>query len=350
MITDISIENFKILKRIELTDLKRITVISGRNNIGKSTFLEAVFLYMDHSSGESFGKLTSLRGTAGTDADSLWGPLFYQMDSNNIIQIKVNDDGILGQLNYQRDNNYLPSNINGLNEDILAHFRMNTKESYSLSYSYKENDYNEQGHFSLNGSSILREIKTSLPGNELKSMRSTVYKVLYRDFIFLVNELGKMELSGNKDVLIKALKEMDPLIEDVLTLSVQGNVQLYIKILGKLMPVQYAGDGLVKLMSLCISIMNRKNGIILIDELENGLHYSMYGKLWKMIDHISKTANCQVIVTTHSYELISSVKDSISETGDFCYFRIGKNKDKMVPYRYDYSMLDAALGSEMEVR
>ncbi len=350
MITEISIKNFKVLKNIELNNLKRITLVSGRNNIGKSTLLEAIFLYMDHSSGESFGKLTSFRGTSGNTAENLWEPLFYQMDTDTCIQIKVNNDNLVGALQYKRDNNYLPSNISGMSEDILAQFRMNTKESYSLCYSYVENGYSEDGHFSLNGSSILRDIKTSLPGNEIKLMKPTQYKVYFRDFLTIVNELGKIELSGEKSILIKALQEMDPLIEDIVTLSVQGIIQLYIRISGKLMPLQYAGDGIVKILSICLSIMRRKGGIVLIDELENGLHYSMYGKLWKMIDHISKRSSCQVIATTHSYELISSVRNSINNTDDFCYNRIGKNKDRIVSYRYDYSMLDAALEAEMEVR
>ena len=350
MINDVSIENFKTLKSIELTNLKRITLVSGRNNIGKSTFLEAIFLYMDHSAGESFGKLNGLRGGYNNSAESLWGSLFYQMETNNAIQISIKDDENYGQLKYCRDNNYLPSTINGLSEEVLAHFRMNTKEAYSLFYSYKENGYCEEGHFSFDGNSILRDMKTSLPGNELKPMKPTIYKASYRDYLYLVNELGNIELAGEKDILIKALKEMEPSIDDILTISVKGIVQLYIKTNGKLMPIQYAGDGIIKVLGICLSIMSRKNGIVLIDELENGLHYSMYGKLWRMLDHISKSSNCQVIATTHSYELISSVRNSIKNMNDFCYYRIGKSKEETVSFRYDYSMLDAALESEMEVR
>lgn len=350
MITDISIENFKVLKSIELTDMKRISLVSGRNNIGKSSFLEAIFLYMDHSAGESFGKLTGLRGANNNSIESVWGSLFYQMETNNDITISIKDNENSGKLIYSRDNSYLPSMINGLSEEVLARFRMNTKETFSLFYSYKEKGYFEEGHFSFDGKSILRDMKTSLPGNEIKTMKPTLYKAFYRDFIYLVNELGNIELAGEKDVLIKALKEMDPLIDDILTISVKGTVQLYIKTKGKLMPIQYAGDGIIKVLGVCLSIMSRKNGIVLIDELENGLHYSMYGKLWRMIDRISKSSNCQVIATTHSYELISSVRNSIKNMNDFCYYRIGKSKEETVSFRYDYSMLDAALESEMEVR
>ena len=353
MIFFVTIENFRALNRIELNDLKRVNLISGRNNIGKSTLLEALFLYMDHSSSDSFGKLNSFRGIIGTGVEGLWEPLFHQMNPDTPICISVVDDENKGILRYMRDNNYIPSNINGISEDVLATFRIDTKKAYSLRYTYEDGDYSEEGHFSLNGTSILRDIKTSLPGNELKMMKPTQFQNTF--FIrvkanALANEIGNIELAGKKNILIQALQEMDSAIEDIVTLSLKGITQLYIRVSGKLMPLQYAGDGITQLLSICLSIMNQKNGLVLIDELENGLHYSMYSKLWKIIENITRQANCQVIATTHSYELISAVRDGISDTNDFSYYRIGTRADGASAYRYDYSMLDSALESEMEVR
>ena len=91
MISFVTIENFRALNRIELNDLKRVNLISGRNNIGKSTLLEALFLYMDHSSSDSFGKLNSFRGTIGTGVEGLWEPLFHQMNPDVPICISVVD-------------------------------------------------------------------------------------------------------------------------------------------------------------------------------------------------------------------------------------------------------------------
>ena len=352
MITDIFIDNFKTLKKAEIKGLKRLSLLSGRNNIGKSTLLEAIFLYMDHSDINSFGKLAAFRGSFASDADGLWKSLFYQMDLDNTIRIAIADDKETGILSYMRDDNYLPTNISGVTEDVLAHFRVNNKESFSLGYTYVEGEYKENCHFSLNANNILRDIKTSLPGNEIKRLRDTQFQnsIFIREYSNIINGLGRLELSGEKNILIKALQEMESTIEDILTLSVNGMVQVYVKCLGTLLPLQFAGDGLVKLTSICLSIMQRRNGVVLIDELETGLHYSMYGKLWDIIDFISEKSNCQVIATTHSYELIASVRDNIKYTDDFCYYRIGKKNDETISYRYDYSMIDSALELEMELR
>jgi AAA15 family ATPase/GTPase len=45
MLEKVSISNFKVLKQLENVNFNKITLISGKNNAGKSTLLEALFLY-----------------------------------------------------------------------------------------------------------------------------------------------------------------------------------------------------------------------------------------------------------------------------------------------------------------
>ena len=352
MISRIKIENFKLFQNFELKDLRRINLISGRNNVGKSTVLEALFLYMDHSSFESFSKLNGFRGATGTGATSMWEPLFYNMDPNNPIRIQVAEGKQIGKLQYERDNNYLPNGLSGVPDDVLAQFRSATKNSYALRYEYRQGNYKETGHYSISPNGILRDVGTSLPGNEIQTMMPTQFinALFARDFNTLINGVGKLELTGEKPALIHALQQMDPNIEDIVTLSVQGVTQLYVRVLGKLMPLQYAGDGILKLLSIIIAILERKDGLVLIDEIETGFHYSMYGKLWRMIDHISAQSNCQVFAVTHSYELITAVKDNFADKDSFAYYRIGMSKKGTLSYRYNYDLLESALTSELEVR
>ena len=76
----------------------------------------------------------------------------------------------------------------------------------------------------------------------------------------------------------------------------------------------------------------------------------MYGKLWSIIDRLSKKSNCQIIATTHSYEMIASLRECLDNTAQFAYFRLGMKKDEIKAFKYTYSMLEKALNSEMEVR
>lgn len=359
MIKRITIENFRSLTSLSMDNIGRLTLISGRNNVGKSTLLESLFLFMDHSAPDSFMKLNSFRGHNLISSSSVWEPLFNKLDTDKKIRINIDFGNHESQLTYSKDNDYLPYNVSGLSEDILAQFRTSTKSSYSIMSQFvdveKSNTsqpYTEKCHFSLNGTGVLREITTNLPGNEIRLMIPTQFinSVLIRVPENVLNGIGKLELSGKKDSVISVLQELDSSIEDILTLSVDGIIQLYVRAKGQLIPLQYAGDGVMKLLSICLAIFERKNGLLLIDELETGFHYSMYGKLWKIIDKISAESNCQIMATTHSYELILSASEHIANPEDFVYYRMGRIKEDISLFRYDHSSLKNALQSEMEVR
>lgn len=352
MLNNVTIENFRGIEKTTINGLTRLSLISGRNNVGKTTILEALFLLMDHTSIDSFAKLGSFRGSLINGGVSLWEPLFYQMNVDNEIKISVSDGASTAYLTYEKDENYLPYNTPGMSEDMLAQFRSATKNTYSLLFKYVLDDYNEEGHYSLNGINIMRDMKTNLLGNEIRAMRSTQFinATIARVSDSVLNGIGKLELSGKKSIIIEILKELDSRIEDILTLSLQGITQLYLRIGGKLIPLQYAGDGVMKLLNICLAILERRNGLVLIDEIESGFHYSMYGKLFKIIDKICKESNCQILATTHSYELIQAVQDSSIDVDGFSYYRMEQGYHETSIFRYNYAMLDNALHAEMEVR
>ena len=352
MIKNVHIENFRGFESFKMEDLGRITLVSGRNNIGKSTLLEALFLMMDHTSNDSFMKINGFRGSSISGIQTLWESLFYAMDTDRKITIKVVDSDSTLSLVYKKDRDYIPVEGKGVPDEILAQFRTATKNAYSLLFLFDKNEYHEEGHFSMNGISSMRQISTCLVGNEIMTLKPTQYinSAFARMTDNVLDGIGKLELNGEKDLIIRILKELDPSVDDILTLAINGLTQLYLRKEGKLIPLQYAGDGIMKLLNICLAIIERKNGLLLIDEVETGLHYSMYKKLWSIIDKLSEDSKCQIVATTHSYELISAVKDGIERTSDFSYFRIGQRKNGIGSFRYSYEMLTDALSSEMEVR
>ena len=100
-----------------------------------------------------------------------------------------------------------------------------------------------------------------------------------------------------------------------------------------------------------MSIMDAKNGILLIDEIDTGFHYSMYTDLWKIISSVSRDYNCQVIATTHSYENIIGAVEGVKDyPEDFSFYRLGYDKGRLESFRFGYDLLKSALRSDMEVR
>ena len=62
MIQNIQFENFRGFRKMTLSDLRPVTLISGKNNVGKSSILEGIFLFFDHISPDSFMKISQFRG------------------------------------------------------------------------------------------------------------------------------------------------------------------------------------------------------------------------------------------------------------------------------------------------
>ena len=76
------------------------------------------------------------------------------------------------------------------------------------------------------------------------------------------------------------------------------------------------GDGLRRYLNIVAASANPMNNILLIDEIENGLHYSAYKKLWEAIFALATTTNKQVFVTTHSKETLSHLNEMLEEHPD----------------------------------
>ncbi|MBQ9211554.1 MAG: ATP-binding protein [Clostridia bacterium] len=316
MIQSICVDHFRGIENVVLNDLHRISIITGKNNTGKSTLLEAVFFLLDHMAVDSFLNLNAFRGVAVAGAQNIWEPLFYRMDSHTPIRIGIKTEEKEYVLECQRDDSYLPNTNMLLPENKMAKFRETTKEMFSLKFNYASMDYKEEGHFFLDKEGgVLREIKTNREGNELESgmIARYLHSSIARMTDYLVDEIGRLELADQKNVVIDVLRLLDPEIEDIRTIAQQGNIQLYIRVKDKWIPLQYAGDGTIKILNICLAIMEHRDSVVLIDEIESGLHYSVYHNLWKYIGQLCEENNCQLLATTHSKEIIEALFASEKE-------------------------------------
>ncbi len=164
---------------------------------------------------------------------------------------------------------------------------------------------------------------------------------------------GKLELDGRKSEILDILEKMDQVLSDIIAITVSGQTQLYGNMGGKLLPMRLAGDGMNRLLFIMLSIMENPNSIILIDEIENGFHYSMYPALWEAIANAAQKSKCQVIATTHSYECVAGAVEGINKADmkdSFCLFRLAQEKNGRYAYRFSADVIRTALDAEMEVR
>lgn len=358
MIQSISFQNFRGFKNLELPELAQITLLSGKNNAGKSTVLEGLFLLFDHSDPICFSKICNLRSLlAIPDFDILWKPLFYQLNVNEPIQISGHLEHDI-ELKYYREDSYspLPQDFTWITPEAVNRFISSAQNGYTLGFRFtqKEISYTETGHFIVSSpDGIALNMNTSLPNNQKISMPLTQVINSQIATIPPVELFGKLELDGRKAEILDILKKMDPDLSDITSITVNGQTQLYGNIGGKLLPMRLAGDGMNRLLFIMLSIMENPNSIILIDEIENGFHYSMFPVLWESIAHSAQESNCQVIATTHSYECVAGAVEGMEKADmkdDFCFFRLAQEKNGRCAYRFSPDVIRTALDAEMEVR
>jgi len=121
---------------------------------------------------------------------------------------------------------------------------------------------------------------------------------------------------------------------------------------GRLIPLPLLGEGVARLASLILAIANAENGVVLVDEIENGVHYSIMGRVWEAIKEAVRRFNVQLFATTHSRECIEAAHAAFSkdEKYDFRFHRLERVRDSIKVKSYDQEALSAAIQVGLEVR
>jgi AAA15 family ATPase/GTPase len=123
---------------------------------------------------------------------------------------------------------------------------------------------------------------------------------------------------------------------------------------GRLFPLPVMGDGMTRLLSLVVAMGNAPKGVVLVDEVENGLHHSVLEKVWQTIAEAARQFEVQVFATTHSFECIAAAHRAFgADLGfeyDFRLHRLERVNGNIVAKTYDRDALRAALEMGLEVR
>lgn len=123
----------------------------------------------------------------------------------------------------------------------------------------------------------------------------------------------------------------------------------------KLIPIQLLGDGTRKFFALVVALYSCKDGILLIDEIDNGLYYSVMKKLWKMLLETAKQFNVQLYATTHNMDSLQGLEQVLSDNKGFqsdvsVYKLIHRGDDSMRILCYDCESFSTLLQNENEIR
>ena len=357
MYSRISIKNFRGIESLDATGLRRINLIVGRNNSGKTSFLESLFLLGGATSPLVPTTLGQLRGQRwnGASPDPVWRPLFHNLNPRIPVEI-------LGQRVGERSERNL---------------RIEALEASSFADSYEPSSGGDVGvaaatqDFNIGGLE-LRYIGAS--GNEIVTksifdpksgnidassrdrddfVRTTMlsaraYSSLARDaqqFSFL------LKIKQEYDVL-KGIRIIDGGVQRIEVVSERSGPSIYLDVgLDTLVPLAVGGEGLVRLFSIIVELTASRNGVLLIDEIDNGFHYSVMPKLWKLLGELAEKHNVQLFGTTHNDDLMRSALEAYAGRGGLLgLFRIDKRIDRHIVVAYSEEAMTGILEENFEVR
>ena len=111
-------------------------------------------------------------------------------------------------------------------------------------------------------------------------------------------------------------------------------------------------DGMIRALGISLALVNAKDGILLIDEFENGLYYSVQPDLWRLIFQVARRLNVQVFATTHSWDCIKAFQQAAQENAqeEGIVIRLSLKKGAVNVTLFDEEELGIATREQIEVR
>ena len=367
MIHTFTIKNFKLFEELKLSGIERVTLLGGPNNIGKSTFLEAVYLNHDINNPLMFTQHFGFRGIVAFKVTSefLFAPLFHDFDTGQAIYLEAKvTDGAFGlQIRESGIPGMRTAEITGSGElHTTANGAVASEEplsgtAFEVEFYRDGQKVNTADAGVTQGSDGTASVFLKLREARKLPHAPTAAFIGTRSVSDPATDserFGDLELEGKSESILEALQIIYPRIKSIVTIAPRkGGAMLYADIgLDRKIPLNLLGDGTNRIAQIALAMGRARGGVLLVDDIDSGLHHSVLPKIWEWLASATKLFDCQVIATTHSYECLRAAKKGLSSHlwNEFAYFRLDRENDTISPTRYSAENLEDALDRDWEVR
>ena len=377
LLDSLEIKNFRAFDHLQIPKLGRVNLLTGKNNVGKTSVLEALELYASNGSPATVRGLLSQRGQYAFPGPRPYG--LGQLDPTAVATATSNS------LNIRYLFHKAPSIFVHL-EPISIGTLEDALRSFNLKVEWLEARDLETSDGFPRLPPLPTEAKpgpepstpyvtTGMPGGQSRVRLLDLfpasgeepiappapmnYQVL-RSFGLGSASIAKLwdqiQLTEREQTVIQGLRIVAPQVERA---SIKQSGQLFsssdaivkLRDSEEVVPLKMLGDGINRLFGLMLALVNASDGMLLIDELENGLHYSVMGDVWRLIFTVSKQLNVQVFATTHSYDCIEAFQEAAQENKDEgVLLRIENRNGRISTTDFDDRRLEIATKQLIEVR
>ena len=369
---DLSIQGFRGIKKLSVPHLGRVTLITGKNNTGKSSILEALRIYTHNAAPYLiYDILTSreehIRGTdeeeRSSDPESLFqiSALFngFPRLSEDFAPISISTNGGTRPMKLVMEVSWFFEN-----EDPDGNTRLTRREDPSaldpgdVVALVVETEQRKQLHRLERFLRFARSPRMSRPGLSGRMRMPCIHVSPYagEETNTLEDLWAGVALTDYEKDVVGALQIVDPQISAVSMVSGESYSRVRTAIVRsesfrRPVPLRSFGDGLNRLFAIALSIVNARGGVLLVDEFENGLHYSVQLGAWRMIFRLAQELQVQVFATTHSQDVVYAFQEAAAESPEEgVLLRLTRRGDDILPVVADEDELAIATQHNIEVR
>lgn len=390
MLKTLSIRNFRGFEQFEMHDLGRVNLLVGTNNSGKTSVLEAIELLCSHGYLPAIWEAASRRGEVLMDAMDGGRPeisvrhLFHghELAARNTFSIEARrGDGaesltaVITAAQNGTTKTTPPPTIASRGE------RSQVPTKGLESWEHCELDRIDPWRDPLDlellwkGKTIAEVVLrlTEQGGAKWGSVRGVANPTAKRapKAIFVttasltadeaVAAFDGIVLTREETFVVDALRIIEPTIERLAatvapehrTFNGEARGGLFVKCTGleQRIPIGSMGDGIWRMLGLALALARAENGVLLVDEIDTGLHFTVMVDMWKMVAATAERLGVQVFATTHSrdcYESLAAIAhDTVSEGSNVTIQRIEREKGRAVPYTEQEIVAAAERGIEV---
>ncbi len=350
---NIEIKNFRGIDHLKIDDFARVNVFLGQNSSGKSSVLECLLLMMGMSNPDLPQTINSIRSRNYSSFADL-SYMFHNYD----LKARPEMSSALFDNTKRRLSLELTYVFDEKSQQELQNGQIPTSETKTFLNTLKilfdvESGKQKSTHdcsLTVNQQGLISNKKLAEGYLEKNSVAFISSDLAAGNPANDLVELAKRRL---KDTVTEQLKHFDGRIT---TLEILNNVA-YVGLDGidQLLTVNMQGDGLRRYLNIVAASANPMNNVLLIDEIENGLHYSAYKKLWEAIFALATATNKQIFVTTHSKETLYQLNEMLEEKSEYqqemrLYTLANTPKKGHQAYKYTYEGLSGACENDVELR
>src|ERR1700728_3907680 len=322
MITSLEIENFRPFKKIELSGLRRINIVVGDNASGKTALLESVFLasasnpQIPITLRQWRGLEAAATGTSTDVYDALWSNLFNDFDRNKIISIHLhgseNDSRSLSMFFRRESEVTLPLKQNG---GVAGELKPSTGIYQPFVFHWKSPEPPDV-ILTMRSTAAGLQIEGITHESNLRSAFIPAHAQTSNQYTaILYSALSKQ----NKEIeFVSALKLQFPNIQTVSVEIEAGASAVFVSVpwLKQKMPLALFSNAASNLASILLNISSSARGIVCVDEIENGFHYTRHASVWEQTYSFADVYKTQVIASTHSLEFLKAALPIIEKHPD----------------------------------